>query len=201
MPVPIRVYSDFVCPFCFLAEFPLKEASAGKDVAIEWMPFELRPYPTPTLRPEGDYLQNAWRNSVYPIARRMGVDIQLPTVSPQPYTRLAFEGLEFAKDKGKGDEYNDRVMRAFFQESRDIGDPDVLTQLAAEAGLDAQEFRHAISTREYGPRVKGLLRHAYEEIGIQGVPLFVIGDRVLTGLQSKETLAEAIEQSMNAKKS
>jgi hypothetical protein len=86
------------------------------------MPFELRPYPTPTLRPEGAYLQNAWRQSIYPIARRMGVDIKLPQVSPQPYTRLAFEGLEFAKDRDKGDEYNDRVMRAFFQESRNIGD-------------------------------------------------------------------------------
>jgi predicted DsbA family dithiol-disulfide isomerase len=58
MVVPIRVYSDFVRPFCFLAEFLLKEAIAGKDVKVEWMPFELRPYPTPTLRPEGGYLQN-----------------------------------------------------------------------------------------------------------------------------------------------
>ena len=101
------------------------------------MPFELRPYPTPTLRPEGEYLQSAWRNSVYPLAHRLGVEIRLPAVSPQPYTRLAFEGLEFAKDKGKGHEYNDRVMRAFFQESRDIGSPEVLAELASDAGLDA----------------------------------------------------------------
>src|SRR5690348_15854422 len=98
------------------------------------MPFELRPHPTPTLRQDGAYLQNAWRQSVYPIARRMGVDIKLPTVSPQPYTRLAFEGLEFAKDHDRGDQYNDRVMRPFFQESQDIGDPKVLTQLATGIG-------------------------------------------------------------------
>jgi hypothetical protein len=42
------------------------------------MPFELRPVPHPTLRPEGDYLQRAWQQSVYPIARRMGVEIKLP---------------------------------------------------------------------------------------------------------------------------
>ena len=51
-------------------------------VEVEWMPFELRPYPTPTLEPEGDYLQSGWRDSVYPMAERMGVRIVLPSVSP-----------------------------------------------------------------------------------------------------------------------
>lgn len=158
------------------------------------MPFELRPYPTPTLRPDGAYLQNAWRQSVYPLASRLGVDIKLPTVSPQPHTRLAFEGLEFAKNLGLGDEYNNRVMRAFFQESRDIGDPEVLAGLAAEIGLDADAFREALSSREYANRVEKLLRHAYEDMRITGVPLFLIGDQALTGLQSKDTLVAAIEQ-------
>ena len=79
------------------------------------MPYELRPYPAPTLRAEGSYLQNAWRTSVYPMAARMGVDIKLPTVSPQPYTRLAFEGLEFAKENGRAEAYNSAVMRGFFR--------------------------------------------------------------------------------------
>src|SRR5436190_12364789 len=94
MPLKIKVYSDYVCPFCYLAEVPLREAIRGKDVEVEWMPFELRPEPQPTLRPEGDYLQRAWLQSVYPIARRMGVPIKLPALSPQPHTHLAFEGYQ-----------------------------------------------------------------------------------------------------------
>ncbi len=82
MSIPIKVYSDYVCPFCFLGEFPLKEAVQGRDVEVERMPFELRPAPNPTLRPEGQYLQQAWRNSVYPMAERMGVEIRLPRVPP-----------------------------------------------------------------------------------------------------------------------
>ena len=78
---------------------------------VEWMPFELRPYPNETLRPEGDYLQRAWQQSVYPIARRLGVPIKLPEVSPQPHTNLAFEGYQFAKEHGKGNDYNRRVWR------------------------------------------------------------------------------------------
>jgi predicted DsbA family dithiol-disulfide isomerase len=158
------------------------------------MPFELRPYPTPTLRPEGAYLQNAWRQSVYPIAQRMDVDIKLPTVSPQPYTRLAFEGLEFAKECDQGDQYTDCVMRAFFQESQDIGDPKVLTQLANGIGLPADEFERALASHQYASRVEKLLHHAHHEMGITGVPLFVIGNRTLMGLQSPDALADAIEE-------
>jgi len=201
MAVPIRVYSDYVCPFCFLAEFPLGEATRGKDVEVTWMPFELRPYPTPTLRPEGSYLQSAWSDSVYPIAARMGIEIRLPTVSPQPYTRLAFEGLEFAKQQGRADAYNSAVMRAFFQQSLDIGNMDVLANIANDVGLDPAEFRQALESGKHSERHQELLRHAYQEAGVTGVPLFVIGSRRLSGLQPEKALIAAIDQELLAQSS
>jgi predicted DsbA family dithiol-disulfide isomerase len=182
-----------------LAEFPLQEAVRGRDVEVVWMPFELRPYPTPTLRPDGSYLQTAWARSVYPLAARLGVDIRLPSVSPQPYTRLAFEGLEFAKDHGRTSEYNSAVMRAFFQRSEDIGEPEVLARIAAEAGLDGKTFREALDTHVYEQRVAELLRHAYEDMDVTGVPLFVIGDVRLSGVQSEETLASVIDRELKAR--
>ena len=112
------------------------------------MPFELRPEPHPTLRPEGEYLQRAWSQSVYPLARRMGVPIVLPQVSPQPHTHLAFEGFQYAKEHGKANEYNHRVLEAFFREGQDIGDTDVLTKLAGEVGLDEQEFERVVADSE-----------------------------------------------------
>ena len=198
MSVKIKVYSDYVCPFCYLAEFPLREAVRGKDVEVEWMPFELRPFPKETLRPEGDYLQRAWTNSVYPIARQMGVSIQLPTVSPQPHTHTAFEGFQFAKEYGKGGEYNHRVLAAFFVESRDIGDIAVLTKLAGEIGLNETEFEEALKSRKYREAHQRALRQAYEEAGGTGVPMFVIGDQTLTGLQDRETLVAVIEEELAA---
>jgi hypothetical protein len=114
------------------------------------MPFELRPEPHPTLPPEGEYFQRAWSQSVYPIARKMGVPINLPPVSPQPHTHLAFEGYQYAKQHGKGNEYNHRVLTAVFVERQDIGQIDVLTRLAGEVGLSSeiQEGEQAVSTRE-----------------------------------------------------
>jgi predicted DsbA family dithiol-disulfide isomerase len=164
------------------------------------MPFELRPEPHETLRPEGDYLRRAWEQSVYPIARRMGVPIQLPAVSPQPHTRLAFEGYQFAKEHGKGNEYNRRVLRAFFVEGRDIGQIDVLTQLAGEVGLDAEAFAEALRSRRYREAHRRALRHAYDEASVTGVPLFLIGEKRLTGLQDRETLEAAIEGELAASK-
>ena len=147
------------------------------------MPFELRPEPHPTLRPEGDYLQRAWIERVYPIARQMGVPIKLPPVSPQPHTHLAFEGFQYAKEHGKGNEYNHRILGAVFVEGQDIGDIGVLTNLAGEVGLDEKEFEDALRTRKYREAHQKALRHAYEEAGVTGVPMFVIGSQTLTGLQ------------------
>lgn len=163
---------------------------------MEWMPFELRPYPNPTLKVEGDYLQNAWKQSVYPTASRFGVHMVLPRVSPQPYTHLAFEGFQYAKEQGLANEYNHRMFTAFFQEERDIGQIEVLTGLAEEIGLNASEFRHVLEKRKYREVHQEALRHAYEEINIQAVPTFVIGNRVLAGLYDKESLEQVISQEL-----
>lgn len=198
MPVAIKVYSDYVCPFCFLAEFPLNEAIRGKEVEVEWLPFELRPAPNPTLRPEGQYLQQAWRNSVYPMAERMGVPIRLPRVSPQPHTASAFEGYQFAKEHGKGNEYNDRMFRAFFQEEQDIGNLDVLAKLAGEIGLNEADFRKALESHKYRQVHQEALRQA-EEMGIEAVPIYLIGNQVLQGVQSRAALERAIEEAMTVR--
>lgn len=162
------------------------------------MPFELRPHPNPTLRPEGDYLQRAWEQSVYPLARSMGVPIALPQVSPQPHTHLAFEGYQFARGRGKGNDYNHRVLKAFFVEGRDIGGIDVLTKLAGEVGLDEEEFEEALRTRKYREAHLAALRHAYDEVGVSGVPMFVIGEQELTGLQDRETLEAVIDEELTS---
>jgi len=157
------------------------------------MPFELRPSPQPTLRPEEDYLQTAWASSVYPMAERMGIRIVLPRVSPQPYTHLAFEGLQYAKEKGSGHDYSGRVLRAFFQEEQDIGDSEVLTQLVEEVGLNKVEFKAALETRQYKEAHQTALYHTHKEAGISAVPTFVIEGQRLQGLQSKETLERVID--------
>ncbi len=181
MTIKVDVFSDYVCPYCVLFESVLTEATRDLDVDVRWRPFELRPEPTPTLRPEDDYLANVWKKSVYPLAHKLGVPLSLPSISPQPYTRLAHEGFQFAKKAGKALEYHSRVFHAFFQEDRDIGDPAELTKLAAEIGLDESSFRAALESGEYAELHKESLKKAME-FGVNSVPSVFIDGKVLQGV-------------------
>lgn len=195
MTITLEIFSDYVCPYCFLAEQPLLDAlsAAGEDLDVRWMPFELRPHPTPTLEPTGDYLQTGWARSVFPMAKAMGVPIVLPKVSPQPYTRLAFEGHLFAAAAGKSAEYTHRMFTAFFQDEADIGDIKVLTGLAAELGLDADAFARALEQGEYTAEHARLLRYGTQDRQIRAVPTFMIGGLKLEGIVPAENLAAAIQ--------
>ncbi len=187
VPTIIEVFSDFVCPFCYLAEQPLADAVECTDMQISWQPFELRPEPTPTLRPEDDYLQSTWREVVYPMAERMGVPIVLPRVSPQPYSRLAFEGFAYAAERGLGQRYTEQIFRTFFVEQRDPGRPEVLSDVAAGLGLDTGDFRAALDGGRYGQVHQQALRRA-RELEITVVPTFIIEGRRLEGMPSAEAL-------------
>ena len=159
------------------------------------MPFELRPEPAPTLRPEDDYLQSAWKNNVYPLARKLGVEMRLPSVSPQPYTRLAHEAMEFAKEHGKGNEYAHALFTAFFQRSEDIGKPEVLGGIARAVGLSEEALRRELDGGTYRERTRDLLRQARMQM-VTAVPTFLIGRQRVSGLYPAEVLAEIVDQQM-----
>jgi predicted DsbA family dithiol-disulfide isomerase len=128
----------------------------------------------------------------------MGVPIKLPPASPQPRTHLAFEGYQFARDHGKGNDYNHRVLTALFVEGQEIGQTDVLTRLAGEVGLNGKDFEEALRTRKCRVAHQQALRHAYKGAGVTGVPMVVIGGQVLTGLRDRETLGAVIEEELKA---
>jgi predicted DsbA family dithiol-disulfide isomerase len=191
----IIVYSDYVCPYCFLAEREIVKAQQmlGQEIELDWRPFELRPFPTPTLKPEDDYLQTTWRDSVYPMAQELGIEIKLPTVSPQPYTHLAFEGFQYAKEQGKGAAYTHRMFTAFFQESQDIGQIAVLTKLSGEIGLDTKAFEEAVTSRRYKEAHEKALQEATQEMQIRAVPTMIIGNRIARGMLRAEDLVRVLQ--------
>jgi len=196
-PLKIKVWIDFVCPYCLLGEAVIQEATTGLNVEVEWMPLELRPYPTPTLRPEDDYLPDAWRSGVYPTAKRMGIDIKLPTVSPQPYTRTAFLGLQYAAKQGKADAYVDVVLKAFFQQDLDIGNVDVLKNIYVELGLSPKELDRVVASNEANALHEQGLDEA-ARYGIRAVPSLAVGEQVLSGMPDAKRLREYLVQQIDS---
>jgi predicted DsbA family dithiol-disulfide isomerase len=191
----IKVWIDFVCPYCLLGKRSLEEAVKGLNVDIEMMPFELRAYPTPTLRPEDDYLPSAWKYGVYPAAEKLGIPIKLPTISPQPYTRDAFLVLQYAKEQGLGYEYSEAMLRAFFQENRNIGELSVIKEISASVGLSADSLQEVLESVPRQERHENELEYAHR-IGIRAVPSMAIGNSVYSGMLDSEKLRQLIISNM-----
>jgi predicted DsbA family dithiol-disulfide isomerase len=112
MQVQVEVWSDYVCPFCYLEQPVLERiAQYGARVAIRWRAFELRPEPAPTLKPDGAYLRDIWARAVYPMAKERGMTLRLPPM--QPRSRLAHESALFAATQGSFDSMNTALFKAF----------------------------------------------------------------------------------------
>ncbi len=171
--VHIDVWSDYVCPFCYLAEPPLAlvEAEAEGSIQIRWRAFELRPEPEPTLDPGGDYLRKIWADAVYPMATERGMTLRLPPL--QPRSRLAHEAAAFAADHGRASAMQHAIFREFFEAGADIGQPEVLGQIAAGIGLDPDALLTALGSGQNRSRVledEALAR----SFGLSGVPAIVV---------------------------
>ncbi len=197
MTKQITIYTDYVCPYCLLAEHVIEDVIRGQDIEIHWRPFELRPDPVPTLRVEDPYLPHVWKQSVYPMAERLGVPIKLPAISPQPRTDKAFEVFMMADEQGLGHSFSMRAMKAFFQEEKDIGNPEVLADLGAEVGLEHDAVLSALIEGTYRERHLEALRHAHEGMGITSVPTIIVGKRIFRGVPSTNELQQALDRVIN----
>lgn len=199
--IRLHVWSDYVCPFCFLELPELEQLVAEMEgrVEVEWRAFELRPEPEPTLDPDGEYLHRVWNASVYPMAEQRSMTLRLPPV--QPRSRKALETAEFARENGRFDAVHRRLFEAFFQEGLDIGDEAVLARVVESCGLDGAVLLGALRDGLHTAKVlrdQGLAR----QLGISGVPgtLVLRGEDglIVSGAQPRDVLREAIEELLSA---
>ena len=168
------------------------------EVEIVWKAFELRPDPVPARDPAGEYLTRVWRDSVYPLAERLGMTMRLPPI--QPRSRRAHEAAKWAQTQNQHgadnpvraqnsfSAYNEAIFRAFFERGEDISDIDVLAALARDLNLDESSLRTALDSKQFEPNV------LFEEneaatLGLHAVPAFVANRRfALSGVQTVTTL-------------
>jgi predicted DsbA family dithiol-disulfide isomerase len=161
------------------------------DVEIIWRAFELRPEPVPMIDPNSDYLRRAWRDSVAPLAERLGVTMRFPPVKPR--TRLAHEAAHWARTQGRFEDYHKEIFRAFFERGEDIGDAEVLIALAHQLALERNSLRQALTSHEFAASVLADEGEA-ARLGVSGVPAFVANRKAaLTGVQPVENLRQLIE--------
>jgi predicted DsbA family dithiol-disulfide isomerase len=209
----IDVWSDIVCPWCYvgkrrleaaLAQFPQREA-----VEVVWRAFELDPS-APAVRdervPYAERLARKYGTSVdqaqkmidrmTEVAAADGLDFRFDRIR-SGRTFDAHRLLHLAAERGLQDALKERLLRAYMTEGAAIGDPKTLVRLASEAGLDADEAERVLASDAYAAEVRSEEDDA-RDLGVTGVPFFVIGGRyAVSGAQPAEVLLGAVTAAWN----
>ena len=189
--IKLEVFSDYVCPWCYLGDNRVKKLKESYDIDIELIHFPLHPE-TPA---EGRTLEELFRCGPDEVAaknaRMKGVmaDEGLPysTRSHTYNSRLAQEIGKWAETQEGGDAIHDKFFEAYFVECRNVGDVEVIIDVVKSVGLDEAEARAVIEERRFKDAIDADWAKSHQ-YGVTGVPTFVAAGKGLVGAQPYATL-------------
>ena len=194
--VKVIIYSDYICPFCYIGFHRIGKLKEQFDLCVEWQPFEIHP----KIPKDGvlldkllfpmEYLEMVMTN-VKRLADEDGITLKFSDKLPN--SRLALYISEFMRKKGKFDEFHELVFDKYWKEGEDIGDLSLLLELSESIGLNKNEILNFIKSDE----PINMLRKTQLELrryGINGVPTFIIGDRIIVGVQPYAVFKKVIKK-------
>ena len=201
----IDVYSDTICPWCFIGKRRLERALAERpqpSLAISWRPFQLNPEMPPGGMDRGRYLAlkfggPAGAREVYEQVRQAGrsedIDFAFESIERTPNTLNSHRLIRYAGAAGRQDQVVQALFASYFLEARDLGDREVLVAAAEAGGLDPDATRAYLESGEDAEAVRAEDARA-RQIGIQGVPTFILNEKyVLSGAHPPEVLFHMFE--------
>jgi predicted DsbA family dithiol-disulfide isomerase len=202
----IDVYSDTVCPWCYLGKRRFDLAVAARpqyEPRVTWRPFELNPEIPAEGVDRASYLAARLgspervaeaQTEVKRQGEAAGIEFRFDLIQRMPNTRRSHLLIAHAARSGRQAAVKDRIMRAYFEEGCDIGDIEELVRLGVDAGLVERQTRSALILRAGQDGVIAAERHA-SVLGITGVPTFVFdGQYTISGAQEAGILAGIFDQ-------
>lgn len=205
----ITIWSDFVCPFCYIGATHLEKAlenfEHADEVEIEYKSYQLEP--GAKYDPEKTYLQamiDRKNVSAEQMQQMMTQVDEMATAAGLNYnfddmkltdTFPAHRVFQYAKDEDKEVEYFDKLYEAFFINGELISDVDVLKRIGTEISLDANRIGEILNNdREYNQEVVRDIQEA-SQVGVQGVPFFVFNNKYgVSGAQPIEAFEQVLNQ-------
>jgi predicted DsbA family dithiol-disulfide isomerase len=204
----IEVWSDYVCPFCYIGkkqlELALEQTGYAAAVEVEYKSYLLDPT-TPVNATGSVYeeLQKKYGMSLDEVkkmttnvsarAKEVGLDYNFDNMK-SANTVKAHRLAKWAETKGKGKEFTERVLQAYFLEGQAIGQAEVLLTLIDQVGLSADEAKEIIAGEQFTNEVQQDIYIA-QQLGVRGVPFFVIDNKYgISGAQAKEVFEQTIEK-------
>jgi predicted DsbA family dithiol-disulfide isomerase len=208
-PLAIDVFSDGVCPWCFIGKRRLEKAIALRpDIPVEvhYRPYFLNPWVPREGMSRVDYLTAKFGSPeryekialrVAQAAANEGLTYNIGALARQPNTLDCHRLILWGGRLGKAARVKQRLMEIYFSEGGDLSDRDVLVQAASDCGLDPAEVRALLASDADVAAVEQAAKSA-QEAGIEGVPFYVFGNVLaVSGAQAPEYLAGAIERAAN----
>ena len=202
----IDVYSDTVCPWCYLGKRRFDLAVAARpqyEPRVTWRPFELNPEIPAEGVDRASYLAArlgspervaAAHAELQRQGEAAGIEFRFDLIERTPNTRRSHLLIAHAARSGRQAAVKDRIMRAYFEEGCDIGEIEELVRLGVDAGLPERATRAALILRAGQDGVIAAERHA-SVLGITGVPTFIFdGQYTISGAQEVGTLAGIFDQ-------
>ncbi|MBD2068105.1 DsbA family oxidoreductase [Leptolyngbya sp. FACHB-671] len=209
MTLTIKITSDFICPWCLIAETRLNKAIAQIKPAIEiqrvWQPFELNPEMPEMGMDRKTYRSNkfgSWEYSQQLDGKTMqatqddDIEFRYDLMTITPNTLKAHRLTWFAEQQDKAIVMAERILKAYFTEGKNIVELDVLANLAAEVGIDVKTAKAFLLSDAGMQEVRGLERQAIAQ-GIHGVPHIRIGKEVLSGAQPVDVFLTALQKAIH----
>jgi predicted DsbA family dithiol-disulfide isomerase len=190
-PDRVTVYSDYVCPFCYLGRHSLQQYRESHDapIEIEWHPFDLRADrrddagaidPTAADGKDDAYYERA-RENVERLSDEYGVDMAQTLVRDVDSWNAQLASVAVQMDHPEAwPAFDWAIFDALWQDGRDIGDPAVLADLAESVGLDAAVVEAALDDEMVARRLTDQFEAARIR-GISGVPTFVVDGQAVQG--------------------
>jgi predicted DsbA family dithiol-disulfide isomerase len=208
-PLAIDVFSDVVCPWCFIGKRRLEKAVALRPdipVDVHYRPYFLNPWVPREGMSRVDYLTTKFGSPeryekialrVAQAAANEGLTYNIGALARQPNTLDCHRLILWGGRLGKAARVKQRLMEIYFSEGGDLSDRSVLVQAASDCGLDPVEVRALVASDADVGAVEQAAKSA-QEAGIEGVPFYVFGNVLaVSGAQAPEYLAGAIERAAN----
>lgn len=206
----IEVWSDYVCPFCYIGkrhlEEAIQEAGLEEKVDIVYKAYELDPNaPAISDKSMTTVLEEKYKisseeaktmtDNVAQQAKAVNLAYDFDKMT-RANTFQAHRLAKFAEEEGLGQEMTERLLQAYFIEGKKIGSFETLLALAEEIGLSREGTQEMLHSEDFNDAVKKDIQEA-GQIGVQGVPFFVIDRKyALSGAQPVATFVEALQKAV-----
>jgi predicted DsbA family dithiol-disulfide isomerase len=195
MSTSIRVWSDYVCPWCYVGLKEAEKLHQEFKVELDWQPFELRPGAPETGWAIPEHIRakmNAPDNPLKLRAQRLGVTLVEREWIPS--SRRAHECTEYARSQFKLEPFHAAVLEAYWSRGQDLHEWAVLEAAAVTAGLDPGAMRATVESGSFKSEVDSRVGAAHA-IGVHAVPTFLLGEKYLIqGAQEYPVFRQAMER-------